>query len=215
MSLPEVRHELPGWALLWASLEIVASPPTAAVDALVTAAVESVQRRLAGRSLAELEPCAAVRRRFRACGTDPTRYRPSSEALARRAIRDQLPRINPLVDVNNALSLRLLLPCCVMRPASLQPPLVLRAGGADETMASLRGPLPLAGKPVLADALGPFGTPITDSHRVAVDATERVALLVVHAPAELASDAIAADLGEICRDSGFLRVSAEAWSGRP
>ena len=52
-----------------------------------------------------------ARELYRRFGTDPTRVRPSSEALLRRVKKGEpLPRINSLVDVANALSVQLQVP---------------------------------------------------------------------------------------------------------
>jgi len=135
-------------------------------------------------SLSSHPTVAALRSLFRAAGCDPTRYRPSSEALLRRLLKgDELPAIHPLVDLNNALSVALAVPCCIVAEGSFTPPVVLRAGRAGETYESLRGPFNLEGKPLLADAAGPFGTPITDSQRVKVTEGTRRAWIVAYLPA--------------------------------
>ena len=64
---------------------------------------------------------------------------------------------------------------------------MLRAGTPDEMMESLRGPFPLAGKPLLADAGGPFGTPITDSVRVKIQPGTTEGWLVAYLPAGVVS----------------------------
>ncbi len=179
----EVRFELEGWKLLWALLEVQpgsAAPMAAAVRA-VTARVRS---ELQIDTLAAHPSVAALRRLFRAAGCDPSRYRPSSEALLRRLLKgEELPRISPLVDLNNCLSANLAVPCCVMDEAALQPPFVFRSGRAGESYNSLRGPFNLEGKPLLADAVGPCDAPITGNQRVKVtDATKR-AWLVAYLPA--------------------------------
>ncbi len=165
---PDQVVELEGWEPAWFRLE----PTGAAAEdlrALRERVVTGVRERFAGGSPADDPVVAAVRRLFRAAGTDPTRHRPSSEALARRVLKGQeLQEIHPLVDLNNLLSLKLMVPCCVVDPAALAPPFVLRRGREGEVMESLRGPFNLAGKPVLEDRAGPFGTPITDSERVRI-----------------------------------------------
>ena len=89
-------------------------------------------------------PVAELRRLFRAVGCDPTRYRPSSEALLRRLIKGaELPEIHPLVDLNNCLSAATAVPCCVMRDGSFGSRLVFRAGQPGESYESLRGPFNL------------------------------------------------------------------------
>jgi DNA/RNA-binding domain of Phe-tRNA-synthetase-like protein len=128
----------------------------------------------------------AIRKLFRAAGCDPTRYRPSSEALLRRVLKTgELPAISPAVDLNNILSLRLMLPCCVVDASSIAPPFELRVGSEGESMESLRGPFHLAGKPVLVDQLGPFGTPITDAKRVMITEASAEAWLVAYLASEL------------------------------
>jgi DNA/RNA-binding domain of Phe-tRNA-synthetase-like protein len=68
----------------------------------------------------------------------------------------------------------------------------LRAGREGETMASLRGLFALHGKPLLADAAGPFGTPITGSERVRVGSATRRAWLVAYLPAGVVEETCAA-----------------------
>src|SRR5438067_13934384 len=58
--------------------------------------------------VADTAPARALYRKF---GTDPTRMRPSSEALLRRMKKGEpLPRVNSLVDVANAMSVQLQVP---------------------------------------------------------------------------------------------------------
>jgi DNA/RNA-binding domain of Phe-tRNA-synthetase-like protein len=201
------RHELPGWELLWARLTL---QPGAEAD------LAALRRRVAERARGFFEPenlagdstLAALRRLFRAAGCDPTRYRPSSEALLRRVLKgEELPAIQPLVDINNALSVALAAPCCAMPEGSITPPITLRAGRAGETYDSLRGPLSLAGKPLLADALGPFGSPITDSRRVQVLAETGSAWLVAYLPeGEIDAETALGTLKDLLRQAPAARL---------
>jgi len=197
---PTTEARLEGWALHWLELEATGGGEQALRD-LLSAETTAARGRWPGGVPVEHPTVAALRRLFRASGTDPTRYRPSSEALLRRVLKgEELPAIHPLVDLNNLLSLRLLVPCCVIDPERVVPPFVLRAGTAGEQMASLRGPFPLEGKPLLADAQGPFGTPITDSERVKVEPGIGRVWLVAYLPAEGSAEgepaAVMADLLE-------------------
>lgn len=190
---PETVRELPGWELFWARLELAPG----AVEELAALRARVAAEARAALHLEQLpaDPTvAAVRRLFRAAGCDPTRYRPSSEALLRRILPGgDLPWISPLVDLNNCLSVVLRLPACVVDAGAVTPPVVLRAGRAGEVLDSMRGPMDLEGKPLLADAAGPFGTPISDSHRVKVGAETVDALLVVYLPAGEVSAARASE----------------------
>jgi len=185
---PRVSHELDGWRLFWADLELVDH------DAKQLAAVrgdvaERARATYPLTGLAENPVVAALRRLFRQAGCDPTRYRPASEALLRRLLRGEgLPEIHPLVDLNNCLSAELAVPVCVMDRGSLQPPFVWRAGRAGESYASLKGPFNLEGKPLLLDALGPCDAPITGGERVKVRDETRRAWLVAYLPAGVIED---------------------------
>jgi DNA/RNA-binding domain of Phe-tRNA-synthetase-like protein len=178
-----VAIALPGWELFWAHLvpTNAAAPALAALRAAVAA--EARAERDLG-SLAQDPTVAGLRKLFKAAGTDPSRYRPSSEALLRRLLKgDELPAIGPLVDLNNCLSARLAVPCCVMDEHALAPPFELRAGRPGEAYESLRGPFELEGRPLLVDAHGPCDTPITGNVRVKVGPSTRAVWLVAYLPA--------------------------------
>ena len=177
-----VHHDLEGWDLFWVHLEFILGQEEG-IAALRRQSSERAHGRFALESLSSDPTVAGLRSLFRAAGCDPTRYRPSSEALLRRVLKgEDLPAIHPLVDLNNCLSVELAVPCCVVREGSFAPPVVLRAGRAGECYESLRGPFNLEGKPLLADAEGPFGTPITDSQRVKLREGDRRAWMVAYLP---------------------------------
>lgn len=178
----EVKHELPGWELLWVRLRLRPGHGEA-LARLRDEVAEAARIHFEGESLSTDPVVAGVRSLFRAAGCDPTRYRPSSEALLRRLLKgEDLPAIHPFVDLNNCLSVELAVPCCASAEGTFTPPVTLRAGRPGETVLSLRGPFNLEGKPLLEDARGPFSTPITDSERVRVgEGTDR-AWIVVYLP---------------------------------
>lgn len=132
-------------------------------------------------ALSELKP---ARRMYRNLGVDPTRYRPSSEALLRRAIkRNPMPQINAAVDAANFISLRFLLPLGLYDLDKVEGQIVLRKGFKDEIYEGLGKPIvTLHDKYVLADQLGPFGNPSSDSMRTSVDLTSIRLLMVVYLP---------------------------------
>lgn len=198
--------QLPGWDLFWSRLE-AGEDDGDAREAMHRKVAEEAREQWRGVPVAQDPVVAAVRKRFREAGCDPTRYRPSSEALLRRLLKEEeLPRIHPRVDVNNFLSVRLMVPCCVLAEGSFAPPLTLRAGAEDEAMESLRGPFSLAGKPLLEDSQGPFGTPITDGVRVKVQPETTAVWLVAYLPQELlVPEQAAAELDAILRQAPLAR----------
>ena len=132
----------------------------------------------------EVAGIAAARALYRAFGIDPTRTRPSSEALLRRVRRGEaLPRVNTAVDVCNWCSLEVQLPYGVYDAGALEPPVALRRGGPGDEYAGIRKEaVHLAGRPALFDGRGPFGNPTSDSARTMTTTRTRAVLVVVFAP---------------------------------
>ncbi|HYU34731.1 MAG TPA: phenylalanine--tRNA ligase beta subunit-related protein [Thermoanaerobaculia bacterium] len=205
-----IALELPGWDLFWAFLE--AEPGSAGDGRLAVLrheVSELARASLEGIDLASHATAAALRKLFRAAGTDPTRYRPASEALLRRVLKgEDLPEIHPLVDINNCLSVELAVPCCVAAEGTFTPPLVLRAGRPGESYESLKGPFNLEGKPLLVDAEGPLDTPITGSVRVKVRPETRRAWLVAYLPEGVVTRERCGEvLAELLAKAGVVRVT--------
>ena len=178
-----VELELDGWELFFAELD---QTRVGGIDSVRERVATEVRESLSRETLSTHPPVAALRRLFKQAGTDPSRYRPASEALLRRVLKgDPIPAIHPLVDLNNCLSAKLAVPCCVMAEGTFDPPFVFRAGRDDESYESLRGPFRLGGKPLLVDARGPCDAPITGSERVKVSAGTERATLVAYLPRDV------------------------------
>jgi DNA/RNA-binding domain of Phe-tRNA-synthetase-like protein len=130
---------------------------------------------------------AAVRTMYKRVGLDPTKTRPSSEALLRRVRRgDELPRINSLVDVINWCSLESQLPFGLYDLDRIRGAVTLRPGRPDESYAGIRkDTVHLGGRLTLADDEGPFGNPTSDSARTMVTIATSRALVVIFVPAAL------------------------------
>jgi DNA/RNA-binding domain of Phe-tRNA-synthetase-like protein len=133
------------------------------------------------------EITAAVRAMYHRIGIDPTRTRPSSEALLRRVRKGgELPRINSLVDVVNWCSLETGLPYGLYDLDRIRGGVGLRRGRDGEEYAGIRKDVVhVAGRLTLADDDGPFGNPTSDSARTMVTVATSRALVVVFTPAGL------------------------------
>ena len=129
----------------------------------------------------------AVRAMYRKTGLDPTRRRPSSEALLRRVLAGaSLPRINTLVDVCNWCSAEFQLPYGLYDLDRIRGDLVVRLGQEGEEYPGIRKDVVhLGGRLVLADSLGPFGNPSSDSARTMTGTGTKRALAFVFGPADL------------------------------
>lgn len=129
----------------------------------------------------------AVRTMYKRVGLDPTKTRPSSEALLRRVRKgDTLPRINSMVDICNWCSLEFQLPYGLYDAARIDGDVELRMGRVGESYPGIRkDDVHVEGRMTLADRTGPFGNPTSDSARTMVTTATTRALLVVFAPRDV------------------------------
>lgn len=110
----------------------------------------------------------ATREAYKACGKEPNRYRPSAEALSRRAVKGmELYRINALVDLINLISLQSGYSIGGFDMDRIQGDvLTLGVGREGEPFEGIgRGVLNIAHMPVYRDAVGGVGTPTSDNER--------------------------------------------------
>jgi len=185
-----------------------------ALAAEVDGACAELRAKYGDGKSAEVPGAADARTLYKALGMDPTKTRPSNEALLRRALKGEpLYRINTLVDALNLSSLRSQLPFGLYDLDQVRPPVVLRRGAPGESYEGIRkGPVHVEGRPVLVDATGPFGNPTSDSARTMVTTATTNALVVVYAPAGFAParlgavlDATSATLVRYCGGTETLR----------
>ena len=133
-------------------------------------------------SIKQQTAIVATRDAYRACGKDPSRYRPSAEALRRRLLRGMdLYQIDTLVDLINLVSLRTGYSIGGFDADKIQGTnLCLGIGQADEEFEGIgRGPLNIEGLPVYRDAIGGIGTPTSDHERtkMGIETTHILALI--------------------------------------
>lgn len=125
----------------------------------------------------------ATRNAYRACGKDPNRYRPSSEALCRRIVRGmELYKIDTLVDLVNLLSMKSGYSVSGFdRDKIAGDTLTIGVGEEGEPFEGIgRGPLNIAGMPVYRDAVGGIGTPTSDNERTKIDLNTTHAVICIH-----------------------------------
>ena len=140
--------------------------------------------RTADRSVRLQPDLDSVRTMYKRVGIDPTKRRPSSEALLRRVVKGEpLPRINSCVDVCNWCSLEFQLPYGLYDADHIEGDVTLRIGRDGESYPGIRkDDVHVGGRITLADARGPFGNPTSDSARTMVTLETKRVLLVVFAP---------------------------------
>jgi len=141
------------------------------------------------------ETLKAVRAIFSAAGTDPTKDRPSGEALMRRIIRGEgIYRINDVVDLNNLVSLETGFPCGVYDAANLSgEEMIFGIGKTGEGYESIGGKRVNAEARIISnDAQGIFGSPVADSKRTAVGTSTTTILMLIYAPKAVGDDQLKA-----------------------
>ena len=129
---------------------------------------ERFRQELTTESLKELPGIAATRRVYKACGKDPSRYRPASEQLIRRMLQGkELYQIDTLVDLVNLASIAYGYSIGGFDADHfVGDTLTLGIGREGEPYEGIgRGMLNIAGLPVYRDAQGGVGTPTSDHER--------------------------------------------------
>lgn len=181
----EIRIELPGvklGAVEADGLQVVLEDPGLA--GRMDEVCDRKRQEFTLESLAEDAEIRAVRAMFREWGMDPSKYRPSSEALVRRVVQGKgLYRVSNVVDIANLGSVETGWPYGCYDRSRIHVPIAFRHGSAGETYEGIGKKMwHLAGRPVLSDPDGPFGSPISDSTRSMVTESTRDILVVIYAP---------------------------------
>ncbi len=143
---------------------------------------EQCRRELTTETLKDLPSIAATRRVYKACGKDPSRYRPASEQLIRRLLQGKdLYQIDTLVDLINVASIAYGYSIGGFDADRFEgTTLTLGVGREGEPYEGIgRGQLNIAGLPVYRDRLGGVGTPTSDSERTKITlATRHLVVLI-------------------------------------
>lgn len=149
---------------------------------LIDEQCEKFRQTLTTDTVKDISAIAATRRVYKACGKDPSRYRPSSEALIRRVLQGkQLYQIDTLVDLINLASITYGYSIGGFDAGKFSgDTLSLGVGREGEPYEGIgRGMLNIAGLPVYRDAIGGVGTPTSDNERTKMGlATRRLVALV-------------------------------------
>lgn len=144
---------------------------------------ETYKSTLTTETLKTMSGIAATRRVYRACGKDPSRYRPASEALIRRMLQGKsLYQIDTLVDLINLASIAFGYSIGGFDADKfVGNTLTLGVGREGEPYEGIgRGMINIAGLPVYRDAQGGVGTPTSDNERTKIDINTRHLLVLIN-----------------------------------
>ena len=144
---------------------------------------ERFRSELTTESLKEQSGIAATRRGYKACGKDPSRYRPASEALIRRMLQGkELYQINTLVDLINLASIAYGYSIGGFDAGKfVGDTLTLGIGREGEPYEGIgRGMINIHGLPVYRDAEGGVGTPTSDHERTKITMDTRHLVVLIN-----------------------------------
>jgi DNA/RNA-binding domain of Phe-tRNA-synthetase-like protein len=171
---------------------------------------ERARARLSQGPESELAEVSAWRRAYAQMGLKPTQYRSAAEALLRRFRRDgALPRVHPLVDLCNAVSLAWALPVAGFDLAQVDSHIEVRHAAGDERYLGFSGEVetPEPGEVIFADASRHAHArrwTFRQSRRSTVGSETRDVLLVSEGLHPTAAADVAALLDALARDIAAL-----------
>jgi DNA/RNA-binding domain of Phe-tRNA-synthetase-like protein len=140
--------------------------------------------------ISEDETVKGVRTMFSKAGLDPTKERPSGEALIRRVASGKgIYRVNPVVDINNIVSLETGCPCGVYDAEKIEGnTITVLVGAPGGTYQGIAGKtLNTENRILTADAQSIFGGPTADSGRTCVRPESKEILMLIYAPQNVGS----------------------------
>lgn len=168
----EIETVCPGFVGACIEAQVENSPFCEELWNEIEALGEKYKQTLTTESLKELSGIAATRKVYRACGKDPSRYRPASEALIRRMLQGKkLYQIDTLVDLINLGSIAYGYSIGGFDADKFKgDTLTLGVGKANEPYEGIgRGNINIEGLPVYRDQMGGVGTPTSDNERTKIE----------------------------------------------
>ncbi|MFR9779873.1 B3/4 domain-containing protein [Micromonospora sp. MS34] len=155
------RHSADVWTsfpeLSCGVLHATGVDPTVDLGRFLACHTDAARTRLAAGPEGGFPEIQAWRRAFARMGLAPTRYRCAAESLLRRFRREgALPRLHPLVDLGNALSIGYAVPVAVLDVGRIAGDLAVRPATGEETYLTFGGEPehPEPGEIVFADSSG-------------------------------------------------------------
>lgn len=180
---PGIREKIPEFKIgVLAYYDIAVSDSPQTLREQLSVIQEEIGARLEKKSYADIPGLYEWRWVFKTLGTDPSRYRPSAEALYRRVKKgDKLSPIHSVADLNNYFSLKYEVPIGVYDLDKFEGAVEIRVGVESDSYEGINGrQMNMEGKLLSADASGAFGSPIVDSKRTMVTNDTTNALQIVY-----------------------------------
>ncbi|MCH4009225.1 B3/B4 domain-containing protein [Companilactobacillus sp.] len=151
-------------------------------DELLTPMEQQIENETTLEDIRNSEQIQATKQGYKKLGKDPSRFRPSSDALWRRVVKGKgLYQINALVDLNNYLSLKYKMPYGSYDLNNISGDITLTKGGEGQTYKGIgKDAINIENMLVLADDNGPFGSPTSDSTKAMIQDNTSHAIIVAY-----------------------------------
>ena len=179
----EIESVCPEFVGACVEAQVMNSPYCEELWQEIEALGERFRSELTTESLKDMTSIAATRRVYKACGKDPSRYRPASEALIRRMLQGkELYQRDTLVDLVNLASIAYGYSIGGFDADKfVGNTLTLGIGREGEPYEGIgRGLLNICGLPVYRDAEGGVGTPTSDNERTKMTLDTRHLVVLIN-----------------------------------
>ena len=179
----EIATACPDFHVLALSCDVCNSEPDERLWQEIADEEKAVRETVKLEQINKWLPIQATRQAYKRLGKDPNRYRPSSEALRRRILRElPLYKVDTLVDLINLVSIRSGYSIGGFDVDKIAGgSLVLGVGREGEIYHGIgRGELNIAGLPVYRDAVGGIGTPTSDEERTKIGLDTTHLLMIIN-----------------------------------
>ena len=176
----EVKQVLPDVRLGCIQASVNISPSRVVLLEYIRQIIDEKRNHLVVEEISKIDIIAETKDAYRKLGKDPSRYRPSAEALSRRIAQGKgLYRVNNIVDALNIISIGHGFSIGGYDIETIDGPITLGIGKSGEPYDAIgRGLLNIENLPVLRDNAGAFGSPTSDSSRTMVRDTTSSFLMV-------------------------------------
>jgi DNA/RNA-binding domain of Phe-tRNA-synthetase-like protein len=166
----QLRKVLPEVRLGCLNAVVRAEPSDSGLLMQIDETCDHLKNQYSIEEVSKADVVAYTKNAYRKLGKDPSRYRPSAEALTRRVVQGKgLYRVNNIVDALNMISIKHGFSIGGYDLDKIIGKIELGIGKPDEPYEAIgRGLLNIENLPVLRDQKGAFGSPTSDSMRTMV-----------------------------------------------
>lgn len=178
----ELKKLLPSLRLGWLECAVQVTPGDEKLELISEKIIGKLRSELTIEEVSRKPAIKETKEAYRILGKDPSRYRPSAEALTRRIVNGkELYRINNIVDLLNLISLESGFSIGGYDMDKIVGDIEFGIGRMHEPYQAIgRGDLNIENLPLFRDDLGAFGSPTSDSLRTMVtDETKNFLMVII------------------------------------